>query len=58
LGRQASSRFLGKSKLNKMKKAGNISNINTKNYNYLKDYYYGTIILYGINKNILKWLEN
>jgi hypothetical protein len=48
-----SPRFLENSKLNKMKKEGNISNINTKNYYYLKDYNYGTICTLGQSTKIL-----
>lgn len=35
-----------------MKKAGTISNINTKNYYYLKDYCYGTISSLGLSTRI------
>jgi len=35
-----------------MKNAGNISNINTKNYYYLKDYYCGTIGTLGQSTKI------
>lgn len=35
-----------------MKKAGNISNINTKNYYYLKRYYYGAICTLGQSTKI------